>query len=358
MVLSSPHFSSSHSCVHRRQLTGGRAQPSQQSDARVGTQPFSVPSSMPLLGHSGLGCFCDGAQQEVSSLRLQSGTGSALRRGCFHDLLENGPSLPFPPIPVGSQDNSEAFSRSCPCDPHSALLATPAVVSHPARTLIRLHQAPLSPRPPFSGCGEDSPPRYRHNSSHSVENMPEIKEILDKSRKDSTSLLYGYKWKSFLKFTSERGLPSSPTSLSALLQFLRYLFDFHLSVSTLKVYIAAIVSFQPTGSSASRLFSHPTVKTFLKGVAHARPPVKRPVPQWSLHLVLQALMRPPFEPLATCDLKMLSFKVLFLVAITSARRASELAHLELINLFYSSIMTRSSFIQMSPFCLRWFLTFM
>ena len=58
-----------------------------------------------------------------------------------------------------------------------------------------------------------------------------------------------------------------------------------------------------------------------------QPPIKPPLPQWSLQLVLHTLMRPPFEPMATCDVRLLSFKTLFLVAITSARRASELAAL-------------------------------
>ena len=58
-----------------------------------------------------------------------------------------------------------------------------------------------------------------------------------------------------------------------------------------------------------------------------RPPVRRPLPQWSLQVVLHSLVHPPFEPMATCDLKFLSLKTLFLVAITSACRASELAAL-------------------------------
>ena len=160
-----------------------------------------------------------------------------------------------------------------------------------------------------------------------MEDIPEIKEILDRSRKSSTSTLYSYKWRSFLKFTESKGWQASPASLSTVLQFLRHLFDFGLSVSTLKVYLAAIVAFQPRGSPSSQLFSHPTVRTFLKGLTHLRPPNKPLIPQWSLHLVLNALMRPPFEPLATCSLKLLSLKVSFLVAITSARRASELAAL-------------------------------
>ena len=44
-------------------------------------------------------------------------------------------------------------------------------------------------------------------------------------------------------------------------------------------------------------------------------------------------MRPPFEPMATCDLCLLSFKSLFLVAITLNRRASELAALKSDRLF-------------------------
>ena len=58
-----------------------------------------------------------------------------------------------------------------------------------------------------------------------------------------------------------------------------------------------------------------------------RPPVKHPLPQWSLQVVLHSLTRQPFEPVASCDIRLLSFKTLFLVAVTSARRANELAAL-------------------------------
>ncbi|KAF7251454.1 Fibrous sheath-interacting protein 1 [Varanus komodoensis] len=44
---------------------------------------------------------------------------------------------------------------------------------------------------------------------------------------------------------------------------------------------------------------------------------------------MEALTRPPFEPLATTDLRLLSWKTAFLVAITLARRASELCALRI-----------------------------
>ena len=48
----------------------------------------------------------------------------------------------------------------------------------------------------------------------------------------------------------------------------------------------------------------------------------RAIPNWDLSLVLLALTRPPFEPLAKADLKILTFKTVFLLA--SGKRGSEI----------------------------------
>lgn len=62
---------------------------------------------------------------------------------------------------------------------------------------------------------------------------------------------------------------------------------------------------------------------------HVYPTVRVRPPPWDLLLVLRCLTRPPFEPAATIELRLLSWKVLFLVAITSARRVSKLAALDI-----------------------------
>lgn len=46
---------------------------------------------------------------------------------------------------------------------------------------------------------------------------------------------------------------------------------------------------------------------------------------WFLSLVLLQLMLKPFEPMASCPLDLLSIQFCFLIAVTSIRRASELA---------------------------------
>ena len=54
------------------------------------------------------------------------------------------------------------------------------------------------------------------------------------------------------------------------------------------------------------------------------PDVRPSLPQWSPTLVLQQLTKAPFEPLPSTDLRILTFKTAYLMAITSVRCASEL----------------------------------
>ncbi|XP_069582780.1 probable ATP-dependent RNA helicase DDX43 [Ranitomeya imitator] len=75
------------------------------------------------------------------------------------------------------------------------------------------------------------------------------------------------------------------------------------------------------------LASLPQVRTFIQGVAHIAPPYRPPVEPWDLNLVLDALQRAPFKPIQDISFSFLSWKVAFLVAITSIRRVSELAAL-------------------------------
>ena len=48
------------------------------------------------------------------------------------------------------------------------------------------------------------------------------------------------------------------------------------------------------------------------------------LPDWDLSLVLKALMKAPFEPIQTCELKCLTYKTVFLLAFATAARRSEL----------------------------------
>ncbi|KAJ7317023.1 hypothetical protein JRQ81_003185 [Phrynocephalus forsythii] len=91
-----------------------------------------------------------------------------------------------------------------------------------------------------------------------------------------------------------------------------------------KVNLTALVANQLESSPTST----PRLKSFLIGLWNTFPDRRLIPPQWSLPLVLQRLMCLPFEPMATCELLLLTFKMAFLLAITLARRAGELCALQ------------------------------
>ncbi len=53
------------------------------------------------------------------------------------------------------------------------------------------------------------------------------------------------------------------------------------------------------------------------------------LPEWDLPLVLEVLKQPPFEPLKIASLKYLTWKTVFLIAITTFRRVSDIQSLRI-----------------------------
>lgn len=84
----------------------------------------------------------------------------------------------------------------------------------------------------------------------------------------------------------------------------------------------AIITFYSSTEGFS-VFAHPTKVRFIKELMHLFPQVRNPL-VWDLNLLLNCLMKTPFEPMATCSLLPLTLKVPFLLAIVSAWRVREM----------------------------------
>lgn len=151
----------------------------------------------------------------------------------------------------------------------------------------------------------------------------ELAQCIQLSRRPSTLKSYDRHWKNFSSWCLGKCLSSSSCAAVRVLDFLRDGFVLGLAVSTLRAQWAAILAFR--GSSVSCV--SPLMARLLWSFLIQRPVSHSPVLAWDLPLVLQALTGPPFEPLLSVDLKFLSAKVLFLVAITSGRRVGELGAL-------------------------------
>ena len=107
--------------------------------------------------------------------------------------------------------------------------------------------------------------------------------------------------------------------------FFMFLFNVkQLNPRTIKGYRSAISSTISSCGSRTEFAHSAELASLIRSFQLERPPRRKVAPQWNLSLVLQALLKPPFEPIARCDLKSLTLKTIFLVALTSGRRRSEL----------------------------------
>ena len=96
-----------------------------------------------------------------------------------------------------------------------------------------------------------------------------------------------------------------------------------LAVNTHKGYVTAILC-RHTLVRGATLSLDPSIQRWIKGLEHTKDTAHMILPIWCLELILAALTKALFEPSGTCRLKYLTWKTVFLLAITSGRRTSEM----------------------------------
>uniref|UniRef100_A0A803J2D4 Tyr recombinase domain-containing protein n=1 Tax=Xenopus tropicalis TaxID=8364 RepID=A0A803J2D4_XENTR len=213
---------------------------------------------------------------------------------------------------------------------HPVLAEKTVVLRTPNTRNSTAMEAPAKAGPPTPG--QTSPPWTGKLGTHGVAIetaiwsrkgfSTRVTSTLMKARKSVTMKAYHRIWNTFLTRCTGTQRSTSKCHIPTLLEFLQNGLDKGLGVNSLKVQVSALsLLFQ------HQLATHPDVRTFLQAATHIKPPYKSPLPPWDLNLVLRTLQYAPFEPLATSDLKLLTWKVAFLVAISSARRISELGAL-------------------------------
>ena len=154
---------------------------------------------------------------------------------------------------------------------------------------------------------------------------PEVVATIQAARAHSTRSLYDAKWGVFEEWCTTRSTPVVPfqAAVGDVLSFLQSRIDQGRAFSTVKVYLAAISACH-IGFEGKPLSQQPLIGRFMKGARRLLPVSRSLFPKWDLVLVLDSLSRPPFEPLETVELKLLTFKTVLLVALTTAKRVSDI----------------------------------
>ena len=151
----------------------------------------------------------------------------------------------------------------------------------------------------------------------------EVATRIEAPQRRSTRAIYESKWSVFVRWCEENKVDVRTPSIKQIADFLLFLFqERHLQPSTIEGYRTAIAD--KVGNVNINISKDENLTRLLDSFHRDKPKVRRGIPAWNLSLVLHQLTKPPFEPLRKASLKHLTFKTVFLLALGSGKRRSEI----------------------------------
>ena len=146
---------------------------------------------------------------------------------------------------------------------------------------------------------------------------------IEAPQRGSTRSVYEAKWAVFTKWCITNQVDFRSPPVKSVADFLLYLFeDRKLQPSTIDGYRSAIAD--KLGNATINISKDDNHTRLLDSFHRDRPKGRRGIPSWNLSLVLHQLTKAPFEPLREASLKHLTFKTVFLLALGSGKRRSEI----------------------------------
>ena len=301
----------------------------------VGTTSSSFQSCDSSLGVTSDRSVCDQSQSQTSNICV-SGSGSKIFCGRRNEpILERNVRVRLPSFQVSLPSTSENSRGKLQDHSYCSSMAKTVLVSRPSAPFMCVSSSSTSEtRPSVSNQGQGSLSKSRKTSSTRLASLrvslrkrgfsEGATKHLTKSVRDSTSIVYDAKWSIFSDWCSEREIDPFQVTVQQLAHFLVFLFESKgLCPSTIKGYRSAISrTIHISGGPDFGINEH--ISLLVRSFSLERPRQKTLVPKWDLGLVLSFLKLPPFEPAETIDLRFLSYKCCFLLALASGRRRSEI----------------------------------
>ena len=164
---------------------------------------------------------------------------------------------------------------------------------------------------------------------------------IEAPQRGSTRSVYEAKWTIFTKWCDANQVDFRSPPVNSVADFLMHLFeDKKLQPSTIDGYRSAIAD--KLENTTVNISKDDNLTRLLESFHRDRPKGRRGIPSWNLSLVLHQLTKAPFEPLREAFLKHLTFKTVFLLALGSGKRRSEIHAWQHKNIRHQSDWTKVS----------------
>ena len=299
--------------------------------------PLCVRSTMYGMGHTQPGPVCNPPQQQASSVCVSHGRSTSRGCRCHVNVMEGNVCLCIPPICDAGASTRESLQGSSLRDDSSRPeMAQSVLVRQTVGTSSRLSFGPATEgrstvpttQPPEAPVTTSGGPTLMEAVKRSLQERGFSQTAADqiaRGRRQYTRAVYDSKWRVFAGWCAGQSVDPFQVTIQKLADFFVYLFQVkHLNPRTIKGYRSAISSTISACGSRTEFSDSQELGSLIRSLQLERPPQRKIAPQWNVSLVLQSLLKPPFEPIAKCELKFLTLKTVFLVALASGRRRSEL----------------------------------
>ncbi len=161
-----------------------------------------------------------------------------------------------------------------------------------------------------------------------IDGLPaEVQETIANAIAPASRKLYSSKWGVFESWCLTRAIDPVNCPVGPVVEFLQERLTAGAAATTLRVYVADIAARRELDEIP--LGRHRMVSAFLHGIRRLRSVRPTAVPSWDLSVVLEGLVTAPFEPLESASERILTLKVVLLLALTSLKRV-EICRLSLL----------------------------
>ena len=287
------------------------------------------------VAHSPSGSLCNKVQSQTTQVCVPSTRSTGMESRCSQPELGEYGCLRVPSCVSfgqgGVQDprsgSSQVGSDCSRVAQHALVLGSsqhvcsdsslPSKRGEPADPTVQSVSPQRSPRA--------QPPRLapRASSIQAQGFSNEVATRIEAPQRQSTRAIYESKWSIFVKWCESHKVDFGSPSLTQVAEFLLFLFkEKNLQPSTIDGYRTAIAD--KIGCDKVNFGKDENLTRLLDSFHRDKPKGLRGVPSWNLSLVLHQLTQSPFEPLRKASLKHLTFKTVFLLALGSGKRRSEI----------------------------------
>ena len=336
LVPSQGHNATGQAHLRSLECDSRQALPTQSSDSdRVVPLSSGFQSVVFQVAPTTSGLVCDQVQSQTTQFCVTS-SGSGRLGGGSPELILGTPerirlSSSIPASPSSFETKGSGLSQDdsdCPRLAKHALVLGPvgSVSSDSLQSTsgkgsgVSTFQRAASQEPskPQSPC---LAPRSLAIRKHGF--SEEVAARIEAPQRGSTRAVYKSKWAIFVKWCDSNKVDIRSPSVNQIAEFLLYLFkEKNLQPSTIDGYKTAIADM--VGNDSLNISSDENLTRLLDSFHRDKLKGRRGVPSWNLSLVLHQLTKAPFEPLRKVSLKHLTFKTVFLLALGSGKRRSEI----------------------------------